>query len=265
MGLLRAGRPESLRLLWEEVAGGRLPPDCARTVVLGLVESPELSDTVTAWLLADRHASYSPQTIESWREAARPDSYDVDVFFLRREFEQREAAASAAQSLLERREGLEREMLSMAGRRHGAWTLVAEKSRIDDSLGVVAALPATGTYTAWPGREYQAELSVRCREGSLDVLIFFGTLPHRSPGPQDRVEVLTRIDSLEAVEQRLVSDTSGQAAFFPSPREMADALSKHQTLVVRYTPLSSVPVDLLFKLPGGSTLIERTAELCAER
>ena len=230
-----------------------------------MVDSPEFSDTATAWLLAGAHAPYSPHTIESWREAARPNSYDIDVFFLKREFEQREAAASAAQSSLERREGLERAIRLMAGRRHGAWSLVADKSLIDDSLGAVAALPAAGTYTAWPGREYQAELSVRCREGSLDVLIFFGTLPHRPTGPQDRVEVVTRLDSLEAVELRLVSDTSGQAAFFPSPREMADALSKHQTLVVRYTPLSSVPVDLLFKLPGGSPLIERTVELCEER
>ena len=128
---------------------------------------------------------------------------------------------------------------------YGMWYVSATNSIFDDSPLHVLALESTKEVGAGFS-SYRPVLTVRYQEGSLDILISYGTYLG-----SDAIPVLTRLDYKEAVEREWHPSTDGRAVFYPDiTKVFLDRLMAHEKLAVRLTPFSENPVTCTFDLRG---------------
>ena len=130
-----------------------------------------------------------------------------------------------------------------------AWIITDEKSPLDDSPLVSAALPSS---------DDRSHLLMRCKDRKTEVAV--SSTGFINCGPD--VRVIYRTAQEQPVETRWRSHRSCYLALAPTPIPFIGALADHGKVFVRMYDNHDAPYDALFSLGNVSKIRSRLAEAC---
>lgn len=108
------------------------------------------------------------------------------------------------------------------------------------------------------GRRHRVNLVLRCQENRTDVIVqwkeYLGL---------DHTQVITRVDSDDAVTQRWNISTSNEATFHPSPVPHIRRLMEAEDVLYQVTPYGQNPKRVRFNVDGLSEAIGPLREACS--
>lgn len=128
-------------------------------------------------------------------------------------------------------------------RPRGAWVLDTSRSPMTDELEVTVILEATNKV---PGvlLDTRPSLSVRCKEGALDVIVLTGSV--LSGGTDGWTDVRLRWGTATPEEARWSRSTNYAAAFSPEPRAFIAHMIATPDLRFEFTPFDGGPLVAIF-------------------
>ncbi|QKJ61471.2 MULTISPECIES: type VI secretion system-associated protein TagO [Serratia] len=140
----------------------------------------------------------------------------------------------------------------------GQWLVTSDKSPIDDSENVHVFLLAENQISSRFDRAITPSLSIICREKKTELFIDWGTYLGL-----DSTQVLTRIDSQQAINRSWQISTDSKATFY-SGQSIAyiKYLMKSKKMFVKITPYGENPVQATFALEGLSNAIQPLRKSC---
>lgn len=131
------------------------------------------------------------------------------------------------------------------------WSITEDKSPVDDSLQISAALM---------GENLSGTLIARCAERKTEVAI----VPKEYLGSSGvgKTKTLLRIDDAPAVTELWSSSSNGRAAFSPSPVALLKILPDNAILFARLTGYSGNEHDIKFALGSLSEVKAKISQTC---
>jgi Type VI secretion system VasI, EvfG, VC_A0118 len=130
-----------------------------------------------------------------------------------------------------------------------AWVITDEKSPLNDSPFVSAALPSS---------DDRSHLLMRCKDRKTEVAVSSSGFINCGPD----VRVIYRTGQEQPVETRWRSHRSCYLALAPTPIPFIRALADHGKVFVRMYDNHDAPYDALFSLGNVSKIRSRLAEAC---
>ena len=130
-----------------------------------------------------------------------------------------------------------------------AWIITDEKSPLDDSPLVSAALPSS---------DDRSHLLMRCKDRKSQIAV--SSTGFINCGPN--VRVIYRMNQEQPVETPWRSHQSCYLALAPTPIPFIGALADHGKVFVRMYDNHDAPYDALFSLGNVSKIRSRLAEAC---
>lgn len=130
----------------------------------------------------------------------------------------------------------------------GKWVSESTASAMNDSKGIILALPAENDAHGWLSN-HRPNLVVRCQEGKTDVYVDTG-MPATVESAFGGHTVRIRIDEQRAVSEKWSDSTDNKGLFAPKPMELLKKLAKAKTLLFEFTPFNASPTIITFEVHG---------------
>lgn len=150
-----------------------------------------------------------------------------------------------------------------AAEEKGKWKVSESRSAMDDSRTVTASLRAENYVPIWLDRSLPL-LTVRCKEGSIDVYMSLGSSfsVDNCGGELNQHRVRIRYDKREAFTSCWSESTDDNALFPPSARTYVVDIVASNTMRIEFTPFNASPVVAEFDVRGLSEHITKFEEAC---
>ena len=129
-----------------------------------------------------------------------------------------------------------------------------------DTPNITARLWENGAERPFYGDE--KFLVVRCREGKLDAIIYWGQRLGYSSRRDPDIEVVLRFDSDTPEAARWPPSTRYNATFCPQPEKFIEFLSEHRKLAVRTFPRSGGSLTAVFDLSEAKPVLDEVTAAC---
>lgn len=144
----------------------------------------------------------------------------------------------------------------------GPWAVRSERDPLDDSQTLVLSRSAEGRVPAWR-RTAHPVLHARCTSGEPSLLVHLDTRAAVDRARPDIASVVVRLDDAQAQELELIRSDDGEALFFDDPQQWMLSLTQHGSMLFRFEPHLSDPVDAHFDLTGFSEALGLLATACS--
>ena len=145
------------------------------------------------------------------------------------------------------------------------WRIGRGESSFDDSQTVVLSLTAELSINGWLGKTATPTLVLRCKERKTEAYIqtgMVGQIHFGEYGSDEGTLTRARYDKGPVRKYIMGKSTDGEAYFYSRPVEEMRLMTRHEEMVMEFTPFNANPQEIRFDLRGLSEELPRIRAVC---
>jgi len=143
------------------------------------------------------------------------------------------------------------------------WKELETASKMDDSPGMTLYIEAENTIEGWLQKSLPI-LTVRCKEGKIDLFIVTQMAAQPELGKNDVYTVRVRLDHNTPSTEEWTGSTSNKGLFTPMPEALIQQIRNSDMMLFEFTPFNADKVIAQFDVRGFSSHLKKLMEKCGK-